>query len=101
MDFGEVVRVRRIDQRAYPRHGVARADSLTREPTRTGSVIDPGHVVILVDDLKRHEAIAGIGHGDRDRPSVEVKNRERINWIAIKRSKRLMVIGEGSAGVSA
>jgi hypothetical protein len=49
--------------------------------------------VILVDHLKRHEAITGVGHGDRRRPGIEVKNRERIERVTIEPDDGLMVDG--------
>jgi hypothetical protein len=30
--------------------------------------------LILVDHLHRHEALAGIGHGDRDRAGIEIEH---------------------------
>jgi hypothetical protein len=49
--------------------------------------------VILVDHLKRHEAIAGVGHGNGDRPGVEVKHRERIERVTVEPDDGLMVDG--------
>src|SRR5258708_10151151 len=40
-------------------------------------------VLILIDYLHRHEAVAGIGERDGNRPRVVVEHRSRIESVAV------------------
>ena len=48
-------------------------------------------VLILIDDLQRHEALAGVGQRDRDRSGVEVEDGRRIKRVAVHADDRLVV----------
>jgi hypothetical protein len=39
--------------------------------------------LVLIDDLHLHEALAGVRKCNRDRPGIEVDNRERIQRVAV------------------
>jgi hypothetical protein len=58
------------DERSDPRHRIAGANRFPVESVRALAVDDHGHVVILVDDHHRHEALARIGQRDRHRPCI-------------------------------
>ena len=58
---------------------------------RTGAVVNRRNVVILVDDLQRHEALTRIRHRDGDRPGVEIKNAQRIKRVAVQTDDGLIV----------
>jgi hypothetical protein len=47
--------------------------------------------VIFVDDLQRHEALAGIRQRDRHRPGVEIEHRRRIERVAVHPDHDLVV----------
>ena len=55
------------------------------------AVDDVGCVLVLVDDLHRHEAFARIGQGDRHRPRVEIEDRRGIERVAIEPDDGLVV----------
>jgi hypothetical protein len=63
------------------------------ESVISGAIIDLGGVLVLVDGLHGHEPLAGIGQCDRNRTSVEVKDRRRIERVAIEPDDGLLVNG--------
>src|SRR6478672_5152318 len=74
MDLLHVLWVRRIDQGAHGSRHVSRADLVLGECVRPAIIGHRGYVVVLVDDHQRHETLAGVRHGDGDRPGVEVEH---------------------------
>ena len=71
------------------RNHVACANRLPIERVRAGAVVDGGGEVVLVDDLERHESLAGIREGDGHRPGFEVEHRRRIERVAVHADDRL------------
>ena len=53
------------------------------ERVAAGPVDDREHVVVLVDHLHRHEALARVGQRDRHRSGIEVEHTRRIKRVAI------------------
>ena len=82
-DF-DIGRVLEIGQRADGRHDVARTTLLFGQGEAPWCVVNlQRREVILVDNEHRHEALAGLGQGDRDRPGVEVENGRRVQRITV------------------
>ena len=72
-------------QRNHAQSDLARADLLPTEGVRSLAVGHHGHVVILVDDHHRHEALARIGQRDRHPPGIKVEHRQqRIERVAVR-----------------
>jgi hypothetical protein len=61
MHLPDVIGVRRIDQGADSGHYVPRAYVLPRKRVGAGVLVDAVGVLLLVDDLHRHEAHARFG----------------------------------------
>ncbi len=87
----DVLRIRRVDQRTHCRGDVARPDLILRQGITALAVDDHRHVVVLADDLHRHETLARIGQRDRHRTSFEVEYRRRIKRIAVQPDNGLVV----------
>jgi len=47
-------------------------------------------VLILIDDLHPHEALAGLRQRNRHRPSIKVENRKRIQRVAVGTNNALL-----------
>src|SRR6266581_1324029 len=59
---------------------------------RSGACIvvgGPG-VLVLIDDLHPHEALAGVRQRDRRRPGIEVDDRKRIQRVAVGTNDALL-----------
>src|SRR5882724_9953448 len=91
VDLVEVLRVRRVDERADRDRDIARADLLLVERIGTRAIDHFGHVVVLIDHLHGHEAFAGIGQRDRDRPRVEVEDCGGVERVPVQADDRLVV----------
>ena len=70
---------------------IARADLLLVERVAARAVDDRRRVVVLVDHLHRHEALARIGQRDRHRPGIEIEHGRRIQRVAVQADDRLLV----------
>ena len=73
-----------------PDDHIARADLLPRERVLGRRDRSP-RVLILIDDLHRHEPLARIGQRDRHRPGVEVEHHRRIERVAVHPDDGLVV----------
>ena len=91
MDSLHILRIVCVNQHSDAQQDIARSDPLPGEGVGSGAVIDLGRVLVLVDDLHRHEALAGVGQGYRHRAGVEVEDRSRIERIAIHPDDGLFV----------
>ena len=60
---------------------------------RVGLVVvsDKRHIMIFVDDLQRHEVLAGVGKCDRQRPGCEIEHAKRIKRVAVEPNDRLVL----------
>ena len=47
--------------------------------------------MVFVDDLHRHEALAGIGQRDGNGSGIEVKHRGRIERVAVHADDHLLI----------
>lgn len=75
--------VLRIDQNADSQQTIPGTQLFPRHPVTAGAVVHRMGVVILIDHLYRHEAVAGIRQRDNHGPRVEVEHRERIESVAV------------------
>jgi hypothetical protein len=55
------------------------------------AVIDRRGILVLIDWLHRHEALAGVGQHDCHRTGVEVEHRTRIQRVAVRPYNTLLV----------
>src|SRR5256886_5561027 len=78
IDLPDVFLVRKIDKETDYDNGIARANHLSSQGVSARAVIGSWGALILIDDLHPHEAVAGVWQCNRDRPAIEVDNRERI-----------------------
>src|SRR6266436_10291009 len=82
-DLPDVFLVRKIDKETDYDNGIARANHLSSQGVSTRAVIGSRGVLILIDDLHPHEALAGVWQCNCHRPGIEVDNRERIQRVAV------------------
>ena len=99
MHLGDVFRIRRIDEGADCDEDVARADVLFLQRMGAAAVEHGGHVVVLVDDQRGHEALAGRGQGDRDRARIQIEHGFGIQRVAIHADDVLGVDGDRFAAM--
>ncbi len=83
MDLGDVFLVRKIDKETDDDNGIAGANHLPSQGVSARAVVGSRSVLILIDDLHPHEALAGVWQCNRHRPGIEVDNRERIQRVAV------------------
>src|SRR6267378_7662788 len=83
IDLPDVFLVRKIDKETDYGNGIARANHLSSQGVSARAVIGSRGVLILIDDLHPHKALAGVWQCNRDRPGIEVDNRERIQRVAV------------------
>src|SRR5438132_4927155 len=83
IDLPDVFLVRKIDKETDYDNGIARANHLSSQGVSARAVIGSRGVLILIDDLHPNEAFAGVWQCNRDRPGIEVDNRERIQRVAV------------------
>lgn len=65
MDLPDVFRVRKIDKVTDHGNGIARADHFPSQSVSAGAVIGNAGVLILIDDLHRHEALTRLRQRNR------------------------------------
>src|SRR5258705_10552172 len=83
MDLPDVFLIRKIDKETDYDKGIARANHLSSQGVSARAVIGSRGVLILIDDLHPHEALACVCQCNRHRPGIEVDNRERISRTAV------------------
>src|SRR5882757_9743682 len=83
IDLPDVSLVRKIDKETDYDNGIARANHLSSQGVSARVVIGGRGVLILIDDLHPHKALAGVWQGNRHRSGIEVDNRERIQRVAV------------------
>ena len=83
VDLPDIVLVGEIDKETDHGNGVACANRLPGQGVSARPVIGDRGVLILIDDLQPHVALAGVRQRDRRRPGIEVDNSERIQRVAI------------------
>src|SRR5260370_4559598 len=83
IDLPDVFLVRKIDKETDYDNGIARANHLSSQGVSTRAVIGSRGVLILIDDLHPHEALACIWQCNRHLFGIEVDYRERIQRVAI------------------
>src|SRR5260370_26976648 len=83
MDLPDVFLVRKIDKETEYDNGIARANHLSSQGVSARAVIGSRGVLILIDDLHPHEALAYVWQCNRHRSGIEVDNRERIQRVAV------------------
>jgi hypothetical protein len=91
VNFVEVLRVVGIDQGADDDHHVTSAHILFGERVRRVVVGDEGDIMVVVDDLQRHKALAGIRERDRDWPGCKVEHAEGIKGVTLDANNCLMI----------
>jgi hypothetical protein len=91
MDGGDVGRVGRIDEDSDRDEHIAGPDLVAGQAMFAGFV-DRRGVVVLVGDHQRHEAIAGIGQGQRHGASIEIEHPDRPEHIRVV-ADDLLVVG--------
>src|SRR6267142_3529298 len=83
MHLSDIFLVRKIDKETDYDNGIARANHLSSQGVSSRAVIGSRGVLILIDDLHPHEALACIWQCNRHRSAIEVDNRERIQRVAV------------------
>src|SRR5258706_15431088 len=83
IDLPDVFLVRKIDKETDYDNGKARANHLSSQGVSARAGIRNRGVLILIDDLHPHEALARIWQCNRHRSAIEVDNRERIQRVAV------------------
>ena len=91
VDLLDVLGIDGVDQRPDRNGCVARADLLPGQRIAALAVDDFRHVVVFIDHLHRHEALAGVRQRDRDRPGVEIEDGRRIQRVAVEADHGLIV----------
>ena len=100
MDSLHILRVVRVNQRPDGDQDIACPDLILGEGVASGAVIDLGSILVLVNDLHRHEPLAGVGQGHLHRARPEVEDRRRTKRIAIGADGGLLVDGRWFPPVS-
>src|SRR6267154_1043315 len=83
IDLPDVFLVRKINKETDYDNGIARTNHLSRQGVSARAVIGSRGVLILIDDLHPHEALACVWQCNRHRSGIEVDNRERIQRVAV------------------
>src|SRR5258708_23386599 len=91
MDLPDVFLLRKIDKETDYDNGIARANHLSSQGVSARAVIGSRGVLILIDDLHPHEALAGVWQCNRHRCCIEVDTRERIQRVAVGPDNALLM----------
>src|SRR6266576_1096644 len=83
IDLPDVFVVRKIDKETDYDYGIAGANHLSSQGVSTRAVIGSRGVLILIDDLHPHEALAHVWQCNSHRSGIEVDNREGIQRVAV------------------
>src|SRR6266404_1535378 len=84
IDLPDVFLVRKIDKETDYDNGIARANHLSSQGVSARAVIGSRGVLILINDLHPHEALACVWQCNRHRSAgIEVDNRERIQRVTV------------------
>src|SRR5258706_11219668 len=83
VDLPDVFLVRKIDKETDYDNGIARANHVSSQGVSARAVIGSRGVLILIDDLHAHEALACLWQCNHHRSGIEVDNRERIQRVAV------------------
>src|SRR6266481_9684194 len=99
IDLPDVFLVRKIDKETDYDNGIARANHLSSQSVSARAVIGSRGVLILIDDLHPHEALACVWQCNRHRSAIEVDNRERIQRVAVGPDNALLSGGSKLAAM--
>jgi hypothetical protein len=91
VDCLDIFGIGRIDESADRDNDVTRADIFLRQDMCAGAIKHRRHIMILVDDLHRHESLAGIRQSDCHGSSIEIEHRRRVKRVAVKANHDLVV----------
>src|SRR5258708_34180197 len=90
VDLLDIFLVRVIDKETDDGNGIAGANHLPRQSMAARTVIGRPGILILIDDLHPHEALAGVRQRNRYRPGIEVDNHKRIQRVAVGTNNPLL-----------
>src|SRR5712675_296883 len=90
IDLPDVFLVRKIDKETDYDNGIARANHVSSQGVSARAVIGSRGVLILIDDLHAHEALACVWQCNRHRSGIEIDNRERIQCVAVGTDNALL-----------
>src|SRR5882724_10744750 len=90
VDLPDILLVREIDQETDDGNSIARANHLPGKSVSARAVIGGRGVLILIDDLHPHVALARLRQRDRHPPGIEVDNRKRIQRVAVGTDNALL-----------
>ena len=88
-----------IDKETDYGNGIARANHLPGQSMSARAVIGCQCVLILIDDLHPHEALAGLRQRNHHRPGIKVENRKRIQRVAVGTNNALLYGGSKLAAM--
>ena len=91
MNVGHILGIARIDQCSHANQHITGADFFLGQDMGACAVIDLGRILISIDHLHRHEALARIGQRDRNRPGSEVEDCGGIQRVAVQPDDGLVV----------
>src|SRR5260221_5461956 len=91
MSLFEILWAGRIDESTQSHRDIAGANLRLGEIVASGAIIDLKVIVVFIDNLHGHEALAGVGQRDHNRSGVKVKHRGRIKRVAVKTDNSLIV----------
>src|SRR6267143_943682 len=83
VDLPDVFLVREIDKETDYDNGIARANHLSCQGVSARAVKGSRGVLLLIDDLHAHEALAGVWQCNRHRSGIEVDDCERIQRVTV------------------
>ncbi len=81
--IARILRVCRIDQHVHHDNAVSRTDPIPCYDVAARTIKDRRGILILINDLHHHEALAGVWQRDRHRTGVEIEHCERIQCVTI------------------
>src|SRR5882724_8823631 len=90
IDLPYVFLIRKIDKETDYDNGIARANHVSSQDVSARAVIGSRGVLILIDDLHAHEALACVWQCNHHRSGIEVDNRERIQRVSIRPDNALL-----------
>ena len=90
VDLPDILLAREIDQETDDGNSIARANHLPGKSVSARAVIGGWGVLILIDDLHPHVALARLRQRDRHPPGIEVDNRKRIQRVAVGTDNALL-----------
>jgi hypothetical protein len=91
VDLVEVLRIAWVGESANECGNVASANLVLRQGVTALAIDNHRSVLVLIDELHRHEPLAGVGQSNRDSACIEVENGAGVEGVAIHADDLLLI----------